>query len=403
MKRVVFSTIIIVFFLLVGTLIAVLYAKGYRITPGNGNTSTKIKGTGLLVATSKPDGAKVLVNNELKTATDNTINLAPGEYEVVIEKDGYFPWKKKTVIKKEEVSRADAILFPTVSKLENITTLGASDPILDPTGSLLAYTVASVSAQKNGVYVFNMNGNSLLNTSGSELQIASNLTDTFSIAHLSFSPDGQQLIASISGRLAPTVYLLSTKNLNATPQNVSVSLPQIMSTWNTLKEEQAEKLIKSQDEKLAQLIKEDFKNFSFSPEHDKILYEASGSALLPLMIDPRLIGVNSTPEERNIKAGNTYVYDIKEDRNYLIFDASILKKNEVSPIYFWHPFSRHLIFVKDKKIHIMEFDGQNDITIYAGPFLDDYVFPWPNGGSLVILTNYNLEKAPYNLYRLSLK
>src|SRR5437867_3532603 len=131
MKRALFTSIIILMFLAIGTTLAILYAKGYRIT--SENKSTAIEGTGLLVATSRPDGAKVLVNGELKTATNNTINLYPGNYEVKIEKDGYFPWKKTITIKKEEVSRADALLFATNPNLETITSLGALHPILDPT------------------------------------------------------------------------------------------------------------------------------------------------------------------------------------------------------------------------------------------------------------------------------
>ncbi|MBI3093109.1 MAG: hypothetical protein HYZ02_02635, partial [Candidatus Levybacteria bacterium] len=67
------------------------------------------------------------------------------------------------------------------------------------------------------------------------------------------------------------------------------------------------------------------------------------------------------------------------------------------------PDSKHLIYVEEKKINILEYDGANKTTIYAGPFVDNYVFPWPNGSKLVVLTNLGNENIPPNLYTIGLK
>src|SRR5258706_14247852 len=92
----------------VGTIgtVAIFYAKGYRV---NKNTITP---NGLFVANSDPTGAQLLVNNELKSATNATITLPPGTYDVTIKKDGYIPWNKKIAIEKEVVTEIDASLFP---------------------------------------------------------------------------------------------------------------------------------------------------------------------------------------------------------------------------------------------------------------------------------------------------
>src|SRR5579872_1848765 len=97
-------------FLVLGTIVAILYGKGYQFGIGNGKP--EVNGTGLLVATSTPDGAQVLVDGHLTTATNNTINLAPDSYDVQIQKDGYFTWNKKLTIQKEVVTKAAALLFP---------------------------------------------------------------------------------------------------------------------------------------------------------------------------------------------------------------------------------------------------------------------------------------------------
>ena len=69
----------------------------------------------------------------------------------------------------------------------------------------------------------------------------------------------------------------------------------------------------------------------------------------------------------------------------------------------WFPDSAHFIMVNDKQIHMVDYDGANDTVVYAGPFLDNYVFPWVDGTRLVMLTNLNNSTILPNLYTISLK
>ena len=401
MKRVLFSSILIFTFILAGTTVAILYARGYRFLPQNGRT--RIEGTGLLVLTSKPDGARVIINDHLSTATNNTINLAPGEYDVRIEKDGYIPWDKKITVKKEVVSEAIALLFPIAPKLEAITTTGAGNPVLDSSGTLIAYTVSSSSASKNGIYLLDMSARSIISFGGQTSQLVSNAADRLSEATLSFSPDGKEIIASIDTRLGTTSYLLATKGFNDSPKDVTNTISQVQRDWESLSSEKNKKILDSFQRDLRPIVTDYFKDFKISPEGDKVLYVASQSASLVVIRKPRIIGGNTTTEQRTIKKGNTYVYDIKEDRNFLLFDRTGMKNNEASPNFMWHPDSRHLIFATNGKINILEYDGQNQTTVYAGPFLDSYVFPWTDGLSLVILAKLNNPNVPYNLYRIGLE
>lgn len=170
MRKQLFFSSLVILFLVVATIVVIFFAKGYRI--GFNGSGTIIAGTGLLVATSSPDGAQVFVNGHLTTATDNTINLAPGDYDVKIFKDGYFPWEKKITVKEEVVSKADALLFPAAPKLESITNVGVSKPVIDPSRSKIAYLVASQSAVKNGIYVLDMSIRPILTLQNSSTQIA---------------------------------------------------------------------------------------------------------------------------------------------------------------------------------------------------------------------------------------
>ena len=397
MKRVAISTVLILFFITLGTVVAILYAKGYRFLPQNGKGM--IEGTGLLVLTSKPDGAKVLVNNHFTTATNNTINLQPGNYDVKIQKDGYFTWEKTIIIKKETVSEANALLFPVAPKLEAVTTTGAENPIMDTTGTLLAYTVSSASAAKNGIYVIDMSARPLIPFGSASVQIANDVADTMSKAKLTFSPDGKELLAT----LPASTYLLSTSGLNTTPRDVTATITQLQREWSAEILDKNKKILDSYPKELKLFGQKSFRDFLPSPEGDKILYTASNSATLALIKKERVPGANSTPETRSVKEGNIYVYDLKEDRNYLLFDRSDLKANQASPTFLWLASSRHLVFAQNGKINVVEYDGQNLTTIYAGPFLNSFAFPWPDGLSIAIITQFNNATVPYNIYRISLQ
>jgi len=66
--------------LLLITSLVVLYARGYRLGFGKGTPS--LAKTGILHAVSNPKGAQVYINDHLTSATDNSINLTPGQDRV---------------------------------------------------------------------------------------------------------------------------------------------------------------------------------------------------------------------------------------------------------------------------------------------------------------------------------
>lgn len=68
----------------------------------------------------------------------------------------------------------------------------------------------------------------------------------------------------------------------------------------------------------------------------------------------------------------------------------------------WFSDSKHLIFVKDDKIQIMEYDGTNNTTLYSGPFAHKFIYPWPDGSRIIMLTSFS-PNSPKNLYAIELK
>lgn len=397
-KKTIFTTVIVLLLVSLVAYAFILYGKGYRLNlSGKGNKI--LAGTGLLVLTSTPNGARVYLNDNFTTATDDTINLPPGDYDVRIEKDGYYPWKKHAVLKNEAVTKTDAVLFPVVPKLEGVTLLGVQQPTVDATGSFIAYKVSSSSAENNGIYILNLN-RPLISFGNSSKQIASDKIDNFSKATMEFSPDGLSLLATIAAPAGDRIYLLKTDVLNTEPQNVTFTVEQVRKQWELMQQQLDKKFISSLPQQIRSFVQENFANPQLSPEGDKILYIASESATMPHFINPPLPTTNSTAEIRSLVKGNVYVYQIKEDKNYLLYQV---QNEQQLPHFIWHPSSAHLVFIENKRIVSVEYDGGNKTTLYAGPFDPTFLYTWPDGSGLVILTNFNDETVPPNLYRVGLR
>lgn len=321
-----------------GVIVAIFLARGYQFDI----SKKSVTPTGILVATSDPDGANIIVQTgdrpSLRTATNTTINLEPGTYTVKIQKEGFTPWEKKIEIKKEEVFKSNAFLFPALSDLRPLTFNGVSSPSASPDGTKIIYNTAK------GLYELDM-GRSFLPS------------QFFSAG------DAKQILTD------PT------------------------DEWKILAEKQ-------QAGRIAKLPTE-LKDFSaiFSPDESKILYLATASATLPKYLKTYLPGTNPTPETRSLTSGNVYIYDLKEDKNYFIADCSLLIAHCV-----WFPSSRHILSINKNQISVMEFDGTNKAVLFNGEFDPKAVFPWPNWNKIVILTSLGAtDGKTENLYTINLR
>jgi hypothetical protein len=396
----------ILLFLVIGTILTVFYGKGYRITFKQ--EMPKISKTGLLVAESEPKGAQVFIDDHLTTATDNTLNLNPGIYNIKIQKEGYFSWQKKLKIEAEVVTNIEAKLLSSAPRLESIATTSIKNPLIDPSYTKIAYQISSESAvRKNGIFVLNMNTSSIpvpvLTLKSSSTQIADDTIDRFSEAKLTWSPDGTEILAEIT--TAPqkiTTYKLLADRFNENPQDVTAILDSVHSTWDQQKQQKEKNLFAGIKNNMHQLINQNFSILNWSPDGTKILYTASTSAELPLMIKPRRLSINTLVEKRKITEGKIYIYDTKEDTNVpLPVKLPKTCPECITPLS-WLPDSNHLLYINDKKIIIMDDDGSNNITIYAGPFADSFAVPWPDNSKIVILTNLGNPNTSPTLYTIGL-
>ncbi len=418
-KRQVIVSGLVLLFLISATAAVILYGKGYRLFVQEGEP--KVSKTGILNLASNPTGAQVFVNDRPNptTATNGSLNLNPGKYKIKIAKDGYHDWQKDFEIQREVVSNANATLFPKAPTLQSISTLGIQSTYIDPTGTKLAFNIASNSARRNGIYVFDMTSRTfpVLAGQSAATQIADDTVDIFSQAQLAWSPDGEQIMASISATPdgLPTYYLLSAERLNEAPQDITATYTSTLELWEEQRADKELAQLKSLKPDVQKFLQSNMRILSWSPDDNKILYQASASAEMPVYRKPRLIGNNLLYERRDLEEGAMYVYNIKEDINTRLVepqDKVCTDKSSdctcepfvkcVSPLT-WFPDSSHILYVNNKQIQVIEDDGSNLTTLYAGPFVEDYVYPWPDGSKIVMLTNFNNMGVAPTLYSIGLK
>jgi hypothetical protein len=271
------------------------------------------------------------------------------------------------------------------------------------------------------LYVLDMRNRLVLTLQGNSTQIANDTLALFSQSKLKWSPDSTELTASVFANGNETTYLLTSNGFNSAPQDVTPTLATVQENWALDKAKEDTLRLSTLKTGVKDMLNY-FNIIDWAPDGTKILYQASASANLPIVIAPRLIGADSTPEIRDIKIGKTYVYDIKEDRNYEIqvsepiiqptptlpalqaFGIPEPTSTPKSPMALrWFADSTHLIYVHDKRIDIMDYDGVNQTTIYAGPFIGNYVYSWPDSSKIVILTDLGNPMIEPNLYTISVK
>lgn len=414
----IFAFLLAVSFIAVAGFIVSLFARGYRLDTKN----LGIRPSGILVATSVPQGAQILINGDLESATNTTLYLPPDSYDIEIKKESFLAWKKRITIKKEEVTKADALLFPAVPSLSALTSTGVIKPILSPDGTKIAYGVPgdkSEKEQKTGIWVMEL-ADLPIGFSREPKQVTDVAPEN---AAWGFSPDSREiLLTTPNGN-----FIISSGSM--TPQTQLVNLPadKLKIRFDQWKKEEDKRLrgkLEKLPKEMQDILARKTKALEFSPDENKVLYTASGSAQIPDNLIPPLPGSSTQQQERNIKDGKTYVYDIKEDRNFFITDlfgmeeqknqktekqefpgSSISKflSSQGSALR-WFPTSNHLVLAEPNKITIMDYDGTNRQVVWATPYEAPYVIPSPNTQQLLILTSLGAGNGmASNLYALRLR
>lgn len=381
------------------TFLISIFARGYRLDTANNQFT--IKATGILSVTSKPRLANIYVNELLKGTSDNTINLNPGSYHVKITKDGFYSWEKNIQIQKEIVSPVDAQLFRISPELKNITQNGIINPRVSPDGNKIIYAIASSSAdnKESGLYILEINEFSILLGRYNPRFLSPNLPSIdWSKYTYEFSPNSHQIIAHSTIKNSNSTYLfsldqsLTSKNITDISSKSSI----VKESWQSDLQQIVEAKLEKVPLPLTRLIATSSATLSLNSTNDKILYQANNNGILDEnIITPLPLKTNTQTQSRSLIKNNYYVYDLKEDANFLIGDTSISNLS-------WIPNSNNLIFTQDKNIRVCDYDSTNYQTIYTGYTPIKNILTALDGYKIIISHAVNSKSLP-NLYSLTIR
>lgn len=393
-------------FIIVLAVLVIAYGRGFRFNAGQKSLTSH----GILSASSYPDKASILVNGKLTSATNASLTLEPGWYTIKIDKEGYLPWEREINIRGEVVSQVDALLIPKNPSLKALTVTGVTNPALSPSGLKIVYLVPKSTTEfqgpsKTGVWLMELKTTPLGGIiEPKPLYLTASPLD-WTNAGLAWSQDEKQIMLTfftLKKDLKNTtlVYLLSSENLNSLPLDVTNSYQEVLKSWEYQQNinQQISSSILPQD--IKQILSTSSARLVFSADDSKLLYTATGSGYLKEVIMPPLIGSNTTAQTRKIEKDNSYVYDLKEDKNFLLIANK--KLSSLNSIH-WYTDSKHILTIENKSIYITDYDGTNKKIVYAGPFDENFIIPWPAGNKVLILTNFNSPKDIPNLYEIDLR
>lgn len=384
------------------------FSRGYRL-----NIDKKtLTATGILSISSYPEKASIWINEKLTSATNASISLPPDWYNIRISKEGYQEWKKKIRVQGEIVSQIDALLVPNNPSLGTLTITGVASPKLSPSGSKVAYIVPPESAtssatakSKNGVWLLEFKSGPLGGKNEAKLLFQPAATYNWENTRLHWSNDEKQIILAFVKKdqkkeTVQTAFRISIDK-STPPLNITSSYTLQLKLWQEeTKEKNTLQISSNLHSAIADIFARSTNNLHFSPDEMKVFYLATSSATLSQVITPPLIGSNPTEEVRKIEPDKLYVYDIKEDKNFLINDKNSIATPES---IIWYSDSKHIVMIEKDTIYIIDYDGTNKRTVYTGPFEENVVYPWPAGNRLVILTNFNKPNALPNFYEIDLR
>ena len=383
------NLLLTVLLVLCATTIVVLLASGYRFDP----KTASIQGTGIIAVNSNPDGALVYVNDVAQNASNTTItNLKPGEYKVRLEKEGYSQWNKTLIVKKELVTKVDALLIPLYPSLQPLTFTGADQPTLSPDGSKIIYHVFEGTSA--GLWLLDLNERPF-NLSQKPLQLlADTQANVYSKSEITWAPTNDSIMLTLNDTVTGTtnyeLFDIRTSNMQTI-----IDIATLRATWENIVNERNSQRLDTINPDQIDTIKT-FNNPSWSPDGKTILYSVENENQREYYVYP--VNYNQGTDTKSPTPTGSF------DNTKPIL--TLAKDQNVSVQ--WYPDSQHLIITTDTTngtatIELIETDQANRTQIFAGAIKDLAVIPNLNGSKLVILTQFNLGNNNYNLYSINLR
>ncbi|MBU0708713.1 PEGA domain-containing protein, partial [Patescibacteria group bacterium] len=361
-------------------------ARGYQIDFRN----RQIKGTGILAATSSPQGAMVYIDGEPFSATNTSIgSLKPGNHKVSIQKQGYNAWEKEIKIQKELVTEIEVVLTPLFPELKPLTFTGAQSPLLSPDKQKILFTASA--DKETSLWLLEITERPFNLSSRPRQLVADTKSRKCSQAKKQWSPDSQSVLLELDKE----TLLLEVNNKSLT----SVSnIQQLKSNWELEQQIELEKRLQDLPTDATEKINKIPSPATWSPDYEAILYQETTedqNVFKVITLQPKLI---TGPSVTALPATESFTEQV-------IYSAP---KDKYTNLV-WYPDSQHLVILeKDKlesnqgKLSLIEIDGKNKSEFFSGIIRNNWVYPFSNGTKIAILTSFNPESEVLNLYSISL-
>ncbi|PIS12282.1 hypothetical protein COT70_01770 [candidate division WWE3 bacterium CG09_land_8_20_14_0_10_47_33] len=369
MERPIFSILSVLLLLILATTAVVLYAQGYHL-----DLSKKtVEKTGMILAKSIPEGAKVYLDGKLITATNSPIsNLKPGSYLLKIEKEGYASWEKEIPVKEGLVTDVTALLPPLSPTFSAVTQNGARLITAAPSGN------KAVFISGKGLYLLNLTNPPLgfLRTSPQKITEETEEFVLSKATKLIWSPNEDQVLVTIGKRS----YLVAVTGRNGRP-TLAPDVTGLLKNWNTTTGEQRKTMIKEMDLS-EELAKEAVKpTTSWSPDEREFLYVKA----LPTGRQEFWVVNLSDP------------LPVGEEKHQMIWETENSKLQ-----LFWLADSHHFVMIEEGAVSLLDLDGSNKRDLFRGTLAEPIAISTADLSKIIIVTSFT-PKANPNLYAIGLR
>ena len=378
-----FQTIITIILIFGMTALIFLYTSGFRLKKDEEET-VSLATTGMVSAKSIPEGASVFLDDELITATNDTIaGIEPGLHTLRIVKKGYEEWSKEIEVFEALVTDITAVLVSQSPMFEPLTNTGASNPSISPSLNQLAYF--SRDEENPGVWIIPINQGGLnIFRANPSVVLEDTQVNTYSNGKsITWSPDEKELLVETNDGFFYLVDLVNNTAQSITNQEDIIELWKLEK--KTKREAFIEKIEIPEDKK--QLALSD--NVLWSPDEKKFLYTTEYNDVLQYKVYNM---------EKPLPVG--------EKTETIVFEKNV---NEPQPEITWYADSFHLILTegnileeKTGTISLIRIDGSNKIEIYGRSIYSPNVYSVPSGDKIIILTSFKSD-GKTDLYTVGIR
>jgi len=378
-----FQTTLTLIILLGVTTLIFLYTSGFRLQKGEEEV-VNLATTGMISAKSIPEGASVFLDDELITATNDTISgIEPGMHSLRIVKKGYEEWSKEIEVFEALVTDITAVLVAQSPMIEPLTNTGASNPSVSPSLSQLAYF--SKDEENPGVWIIpiNQGGLNIFRVNPSVVLEDTQVNRYSDGKSIMWSPDEKELLVETNDSF---FYLIDLEN--STAQSVTTS-QLIVKAWEDELKSKREIFIAKLD------IPEDIRTLALS---DEVLWSPDEKKFLFTTQYGDMLQYKVYNMEKPLPVG--------ENIETMVFEKNA---SEVQPEVTWYSDSFHLILtegaIEETKIgtiSLIRIDGTNKVEIYGQSLHSPKVYSVPSGDKVIILTSFKSDEKT-DLYTVSIR